>query len=314
MRRETEPGYSIDGEQNELSTQVKVSVIMGVYNQSNRQVLSQAVHSILNQTLQDLEFLICDDGSCDGTSGYLQELSKEDNRIILLGEKTNRGLAFSLNTCIWKAKGQYIARMDDDDISDPQRLEIQVRFMEEHPEVSWCGCCARLIEGEHIWGVRRMPAYPEKKDYLKYSPYIHPTVMYRREVFHDGKGYLETENMLRCEDYEIFMRFMREGLIGANIQQVLFSYREDENSYRKRSFRNRINEARLRYHNFSKMHMMMPTGWMYVLRPVLGGLLPVSVIKRVKHRQAEQYTEDGKVQGNGAGRKNQALSGDSEAQ
>lgn len=278
------------GENEKENRLITVSVIMGVYNQPDRGILSDAVHSILNQTLTDLEFLIYDDGSHDGTSEYLLELSREDDRIILMGGEKNHGLAFSLNTCIREARGKYIARMDDDDISDQDRLEKQCCFLESHPEVSWCGCAARLIDDKRIWGVRRMPAFPQKTDYLKYSPYIHPTVMYRREVFHGGNGYRETGDMLRCEDYEIFMRLMESGLIGANLQEVLFSYREDENSYRRRSFHNRMNEAKLRFQNFSRMHILLPFGWLYVLRPVIGGLFPVVALKYIKHRQAEPYT------------------------
>ena len=282
---------------------IMVSVIMGVYNQVDHEILSEAIHSILRQTLSDLEFLIYDDGSNDGTSDFLRELSEEDERIVLLGDTQNHGLGFSLNACIRNARGKYIARIDDDDISDPDRLEKQCSFLEEHPEISWCGCSARLIDKNGVWGVRHMPAFPEKEDYLKYSPYIHPTVMYRREVFKDGNGYQEIEDMLRCEDYEIFMRLMISGLSGANIQEVLFSYREDENSYRRRSFHNRVNEAKLRYRNFAKMNLLFPNGWLYVLRPIVGGLIPVSVLKHIKRSQAEQYKEDIGVQNKHASRR-----------
>ena len=112
----------------------QVSVIMGVYNQWNREALQKAVKSILNQTLTDFEFIIYDDGSDPEVAGYIRELEKLDERIVLIGKEENHGLAFSLNMCIGAAKGKYIARMDADDIALPERLQVQYDFMEQHKE------------------------------------------------------------------------------------------------------------------------------------------------------------------------------------
>ena len=112
----------------------QVSVIMGVYNQWNREALQKAVKSILNQTLTDFEFIIYDDGSDPEVAGYIRELEKLDERIVLIGKEENHGLAFSLNMCIGAAKGKYIARMDADDIALPERLQVQYDFMERHKD------------------------------------------------------------------------------------------------------------------------------------------------------------------------------------
>lgn len=161
----------------------QVSVIMGVYNQWNREALQKAVKSILNQTLTDFEFIIYDDGSDPEVAGYIRELEKLDERIVLIGKEENHGLAFSLNMCIGAAKGKYIARMDADDIALPERLQVQYDFMEQHKEYAWCGCNTRLFDENGIWGERKMPELPSDKDYLPFSPFIHPTVMYRRKLF-----------------------------------------------------------------------------------------------------------------------------------
>ena len=110
--------------------QPMVSVIMGVYNQWDGQILRDAVNSILNQTFRDFEFIIWDDGSCPEAAENVQALGGLDQRIIIAGREENRGLAFSLNECIRLAKGKYIARMDADDFSMPCRLERQVDFLE----------------------------------------------------------------------------------------------------------------------------------------------------------------------------------------
>lgn len=265
--------------------EIKVSVIMGVYNQLDRHALNQAVDSILNQTLQDIEFIIYDDGSNAEAAIYIKEQQQKDERIYLCGKEENHGLAFSLNACIELARGKYVARMDADDISAPDRLQVQYDFLESHPMYSWCGTNAKLFDGETVWGYREMPEVPEVRDYLRFSPYIHPTVMYRRDVL-TQHPYLISKETLRCEDYEIFMRLRQNGFRGYNIQRDLFFYREDRSSYRRRKFRFRVNECKVRYRNFKAMHVLFPAGWMYVLRPIVGGLVPGSFIAFMKRKES----------------------------
>lgn len=265
-----------------------VSVIMGVYNQWNREALEDAVKSILNQTLTDFEFIIYDDGSDSEVGGYIKELEKLDERIILIGKEENHGLAFSLNMCIGASKGKYIARMDADDIALPKRLQTQFDFMESHPEYAWCGCNAKLFDDKGVWGERKMPEIPQDRDYLPFSPFIHPTVMYRKTLFEDNEGYHVSSETLRCEDYEIFMRLHQLGYKGYNIQQKLFAYREDKQSFEKRKFKFRVNEAKLRYRNFKEMHLLIPFGWLYVIRPIIGGLMPASFVAWLKRMETKR--------------------------
>lgn len=277
------------------NTKVLISVVMGVYNQYNKKALKDAVDSILSQSFKDFEFIIYDDGSCREVSNNIVQLSRMDKRIKIIGKEENKGLAFSLNECIYRANGKYIARMDADDISHPDRLMIQYDFMENHSEYQWCGCNTELFDENGVYGLRDMPICPKHRDYLKFSPYVHPTVMYRRELFDDNNGYKVSKETLRCEDYELFMRLTSMGYRGYNIQQYLFKYREDKASFRKRKFRYRINEARLRYRNYKEMHILFPTGWIYMFRPVIGGLVPKGMTAWIKRRQSvfkEEYAND----------------------
>lgn len=269
----------------------KISVIMGVYNQWDRDALQEAVKSILNQTFTDFEFIIYDDGSDPKVAGYIKELGQLDERIVLIGKEENHGLAFSLNACISRAKGVYIARMDADDIAMPERLAVQYAFMEENREYAWCGCNTELFDEKGVWGCRRMPEIPRDRDYLPFSPFVHPTVMYRRTLFEKNGGYQVSPETLRCEDYEIFMRLHQAGYQGYNIQRFLFRYREDQTSYQKRRFKYRVNETKLRFRNFKAMHLLFPVGWIYVIRPVLGGLLPAAFVARMKRRESEYRHE-----------------------
>lgn len=264
----------------------EISVIMGVYNQFNKDILLAAVNSILNQSFTDFEFIIYDDGSHPEAAALLEEVQQMDERIVLIGQEENHGLAFSLNACIDVARGKYIARMDADDISYPERLKKQKEFLEQNPEFAWVGCNIEICDEKGIWGRRKMPERPKESDYLKYSPYAHPTVMYRAEIFDTNQGYVDSKETLRCEDYEIFMRLREAGLKGANIQEYLFCYREDKESYKKRRIKYRFNEAKCRYRNFKSMGILFPVGWIFVLRPIVACFIPARVLAWVKRRES----------------------------
>lgn len=264
----------------------KISVVMGVYNTDNRDVLTQAILSVLRQTEQDLEFIIYDDGSKDSVKKYLDEIAGSDGRIRVIHSEDNHGLGFALNQCIEQARGSYIARMDADDVCAPDRLRRQVDFLERHQEYDWCGTNAYLFDGDGVWGLREMPGAPAEKDYLKFSPYIHPSVMYRADTFRHNGGYKTIKETMRCEDYEIFMRMHKNGFRGANMQEPLMYYRENRVSYEKRTLKTRINEARIRRRGFKDLNMPFAVKWIYTARPLAAAILPNAVIRWWKRKEA----------------------------
>ncbi len=267
----------------DMRKEPEISVIMGIYNQNDRERLDQAIRSILRQTFVDFEFIIYDDGSDEKIKNWLDEYACMDDRIRIISNDINHGLAYSLNSCIDVARGKYLARMDDDDISLPNRFLIQHEFLEHHKEYAFVGCGAKLMDGSGIWGTRVMPKEPGEKDFLRFSPYIHPTVMIRKSVFQEADNmYSATKDTLRCEDYELFMRLWRKGYRGYNLQDALFIYREDKGAYDKRKLHFRIDEMKLRYRSFKELDMLFPLGWIYVLRPLIAAMVPSEVILRVK--------------------------------
>ena len=293
-----------------------MSVIMGVYNQKNEKILSDAIASILNQTYTNLEFIIWDDGSDEDAAILLKKLCSSDDRVKIAGREKNRGLAFSLNECIKLAGGEFIARMDSDDISMPKRIEKQVEFLEKHPEYGWCGCGAELFDENGTWGERMMPAVPTIRDYLRCSPVVHPSVMFRAELFDEQRGYLVADETLRCEDYEIFMNLTERGIQGANLDEILFCYRETRDSYKKRKVKYRMNEALLRFRNYKKMGILFPFGWICVLRPVFACLIPSGVLGLIKRSEGKRYLrkrEKGKEKDWMQKRNSESVSGTTEA-
>ena len=265
---------------------VEISVIMGVYNQFSREQLLNAVNSILSQTYGNFEFIIYDDGSDAEVSGWISDLARLDDRIVVIGSNVNNGLAFSLNRCIEYSHGRYLARMDADDEALPERFKIEHDFLESHPEIDWCGCNAVLFDDQGEWEHTTRPEFPEQNDFLRFSPYIHPTVMYRASLFKgDGEAgarYAEIREALRCEDYEIFSRLYYMGFKGCNIQQELFRYRVDIYTYHKRTFRLCIDEAKIRYRSFKRMGCLLPAGWLFCMRPIVSWFLPKGLVKWIK--------------------------------
>lgn len=267
---------------------IQVSVIMGVHGQEFCSNLEQAVQSVLKQSLKEFEFLIFNDGSGAGITAQLQRLADSDPRIRLLGTKEQRGLAFGLNQCIRQAKGEYLARMDGDDYSLPRRFEKQIHFLKTHPEYDFAGCCALLLNKEEKRGLRKMPRIPDRKDFLAFSPYIHPSVMFRRTVFEQGGLYSEKKAHLRCEDYELFMRLHQKGFRGFNLQEPLFLYREEKESMKKRTIRARIEEIKLRHTSFKDLGLTGAEKMAAVFRPLAGILVPDSLIWKMKQKEAER--------------------------
>ncbi len=267
---------------------IKVSIIMGVYNPEHEEWLKASICSMIDQSLTEWEMILYDDGSDAVYKERIEKAAKMDQRIRLIRGRENRGLAYALNQCLKHAKGRYVARMDDDDISMPERLEKQYQFLEKNQEFGWAGTTAALFDAGGIWGKEELSEIPGAEDFLKHSPYIHPSVMFRSEVLKHAGGYLAARRTKRCEDYELFMRLCAEGLRGYNIQEELFLYREDYRSYRKRKMKYRLFEMQIRYQGFQKLHILTPASLPYVLRPLVGGLPGIGTGWRIFRRKYKE--------------------------
>ena len=159
-----------------------VSVIMGVYNCKDYEVLENSINSIINQSFTDWEFIICNDGSTNDTLQEIKKYEKIDNRIKVVSYKENRGLAYALNYCLKFAKGKYIARQDDDDYSELNRLKVQVEFMVNHPEYAIVGANAFVYDDDGIWGQYIVEERPEKASFFWNSPFAHPIVLIDKQA------------------------------------------------------------------------------------------------------------------------------------
>ena len=201
-----------------------VSVIIPVYNAEK--YVEQAVRSIMIQTYQNLEILITDDCSTDGSFAILQKLATEDSRIKLSRNTENQKIVRTLNALVERASGKYIARMDADDISLPKRIEAQVQFMEVHNECGVCGCNIFRIDefGKKLKKIVFPTNYSDNNFFSLFSPTLcHPSVLGKREVFIENK-YDEKYDF--AEDYELWLRLLfQKSIYIANLTDCLFEYR-----------------------------------------------------------------------------------------
>lgn len=208
----------------------RLSVLMSVYNGDN--YLEESIDSILSQTFEDYEFIIIDDGSTDSTSSILSSYAKKDMRIKVITNQHNIGLIPSLNKGLYIASSNLIARMDADDIAIPERLKIQVDFMQEHPDVVVCGGFTTYLENSTKGDIHSISHEGIVAECFFHCPFAHPTVIMRKDkILELTDGY--DPNDLYAEDYGLWSRLViSKKARFANINKSLLKYRTHPNNPR----------------------------------------------------------------------------------
>lgn len=207
----------------------KVSVLMSVYNGS--QYLSESINSILQQTFTDFEFLIINDGSTDATLSILTEHASKDHRIVLINNDQNIGLTRSLNKGLTLAQGEYIARMDADDVSAARRLERQIEFLRKVNNVGVVGTYAYCVdEQSKCTGAIRHPLEHTNilTTLLAGNAFVHGSVMF----CNDGLTHYD-ERIFYAQDYDLWIRFARRCQL-ANLPEYLYYWRYQPESISNR--------------------------------------------------------------------------------
>lgn len=258
----------------------KIDVILPAYNSES--VIGTAIESILAQSYSDWRLIACDDGSTDNTVKILRDYGeKYPCKVTILQNEENKGITFTLNNMLSRTEAKYIARMDADDKSRPDRFEKQLLFLEKNPEYAMVGSSIVKFDEEGEFGTHRYPEKPEKKDFLWNSPFAHPSIMIRKEVIDKLGGYCDEKRTQRCEDYDLWMRLYAAGYKGYNIIDPVFEYYEGRNSYGKRKFRYRIAEMRTRLYWYKRLGLM-PKGFVFALKPILVGVVPQFILVKMR--------------------------------
>lgn len=213
-----------------------ISVVMASYN--GEKYLKSAVESILSQSFRDFEFLIVNDGSTDSTGEVLRRFAQQDDRIKIIDNVENIGLTKSLNKAMAIARGDYIARMDDDDISLPHRFQKQLEFMEKNPSFVLCGCMTIVIDerGEEISRKKIAIEYQDiKKKLLFNNQFMHSALFFRKDEVRPRPNQTRSDLVLydesfeRAQDYELVLRIAGKYQV-ANIPEYLLKWRKTKTS------------------------------------------------------------------------------------
>lgn len=207
-----------------------ISVIMSTYKEDER-LLRESIESILNQTYRDFEYIIMlDYPDNDVHKSVIEEYALKDDRIHFYINEKNMGLTDSLNRGLSLCHGEYIARMDADDISLPNRLERQMKYLEKNHYDLIGGITEMINEnGSLLYSIKSVPTDPKKiNKALRYSQCIaHPTWLGKKEVFEKNAGY---RHMPLCEDYDFTLRAVLNGFVISNLNEAVLKYRMTSNS------------------------------------------------------------------------------------
>ncbi len=278
---------------------MKISVVMAAYNA--QKYLSEAMDSILGQTYTDFELIVINDCSTDGSGALLKEYAGKDSRVIVLENKENMGLTKSLNRGLAVAQGEYIARMDADDISVPDRFQKQVEFLDSHPDYSFVSCIGRYIDENGKEEQLRL--FPETNEEIyammpKVDAVMHPGVMFRRADIAKIGNYCEDFRVV--QDYDLWFRGMAAGYKFYNIQEPLVLFRRNDSYNTRKSRAYRLVDYRVRKKGY-KINKIPLYKRVYLLVPLTLAYIPPKVMDRLFYvlKKFDPRNKAGKEKKNG---------------
>lgn len=278
----------------------KVSIIMGIYNCAD--TLSEAIDSILSQTYTNWEFVMCDDGSKDDTYTVAKSYAeKYPDKFVLIQNDRNLGLNQTLNNCLKLVSGDYIARMDGDDISLPVRFEKEVQFLNDHPEFAIVSTPMIMFDETGDWGKTREPIKaPKITDFLYHTPFhCHAPCMIRREAYFDVEGYTVDPKLLRFEDCNLWFKLYGKGYRGYNLNEPLYKMRDGKDAIARRDAKTRMRGVYVLYTGFKLVNM--PKKYYAVLiiefiKCLIISLMPRSVYKKLHKRKQGSKVNNKNIQ------------------
>jgi hypothetical protein len=259
-----------------------VAVIMSVYKSDNSNYLKLAIESVLNQTVE-CDLLIYQDGDIPSDLSDVLEFYLISGDIKLFVERQNKGLAHAMNFLITKSlqnRYDFIARMDSDDIARPSRIEMQVAFFNDNPEIEVLGTSCSEFGASFALSEKHLPK--SHSELLKFSvvrcPFIHPSVMFRISVFLKGHRY--PENTTLTEDMALWFQLLNDDIKFSNLNEVLLDYRVDENTInRRKGFHKALSEFTIRFHNMLKLRQLSLKNIVLITSRLVFHLMPNKLLK-----------------------------------
>ena len=251
---------------------MKITVIMSEYN-TPLNILTMAIESILRQSYSDFEFIIVDDGGKNNMVKIIEDFN--DPRIKLLRNSSNRGFVYSLNKALKRADGEYIVRMDSDDITDPDRIEKLYDFISSHNQYSVVGTKAEIFSDKKVHGIIGIQGEKTMRSIIHGDIVVHAsTIMKKSDILAVG-GYKDYK---RAEDFVLWCDLLLAGYRLYMLDEILYRYRVNEGDYEKRKLKYRLDELQARLQYYPKMGAS-PIEYLFILRSIVAGLMPVTILR-----------------------------------
>lgn len=252
----------------------RISVIMGIYNCAS--TLVEALDSLYMQTYQEFKIILCDDGSTDDTYQVAADYAAMHDNIILVKNEKNMGLNYTLNHCLEYADTEFVARMDGDDISLPDRFEKEINFLDEHPEFAVVSGPMIYFDEQGEFRIGKGHGEIKKEDFIHGTPICHAPCMARTTAIKAVGGYSVDEKFLRVEDYHLWFKLFAAGYKLYSLREPIYRMRDDRNATARRNWKNRCNEAYVRHIGYKMIGLPWRTH-VYCLRPILIYFMPQSL-------------------------------------
>lgn len=261
----------------------KVSIIMGIYNCED--TLSESIESVINQTYDNWELIMCDDCSKDKTYEIAKRYSNMyHKKIKVIKNEKNLTLGPTLNRCLEYADGDYIARHDGDDLYQKNKLEKQVKFLKNNKEYDLVGTGMKVFDERGVYGNRILKQIPEPKDLMKGSTFAHATIMARAYVYEELNGYSNENNRKGVEDYDLWFRFFLKGYKGYNLKEALYDVREDRDAYKRKNIKRRFNEISTMLSGRKLLGLDFKYSF-YIIKPIITIITPKFLLKMYSEKK-----------------------------
>ena len=256
----------------ENNDSTRISVIMGIYNCGP--TLAEALDSLLAQTCQDFKVIMCDDDSRDNTCEIAQSyVDRFPGKFILIKNEKNMGLNFTLNHCLEYADTEYVARMDGDDLSTPERFQTELDFLDSHPQYSIVSTPMHYFDEKGIFRTGTGGYEVSERHFLNGSPFCHAPCMVRTKAYQDVKGYTVETKLLGVEDYHLWFKMYAAGHRGYVLEKPLYKMRDDRNAASRRTFGRYLRVSRVMLRGFDMLQM--PAIYrVFALKPIVTAILP----------------------------------------
>lgn len=256
---------------------------MGIYNCAP--YLQQALDSLYAQTFQDFEIILCEDGSIDNTYEVAKLNAEKHSNIKLLRNECNLGLNATLNNCLAVAEGEYIARMDGDDISLPLRFEKEVKFLNEHPEYAIVSTPMIYFDESGEFGRGKINGEPTKESFVYGTPHCHAPCMVRNDAYMAVGGYTVDKRLLRYEDYNLWTKMYAVGFRGFNLNECLYAMRDDRNAIKRRTLKNRLNGIYAHYIAYKLLKLSIWGCLLFCILSLIKGIVPSPIYRFFHNRK-----------------------------